>query len=177
MISILPCLVNLLWVGYLAASAVGENMTSFLDVCMPYELACAHRLMLWSFNHQWSSTDAGSHCGWDTDLILLHYPYSCTRTLVWCPHHSHLWGKGLFDGVKGSPSIRQCVLILALGRFPIDYLMSPKHSTSLDRPTQQRSITGSCLFGILGLLVSLATVWLLKTHRCFHSRAREGKKL
>lgn len=47
---------------------------------------------------------------------------------------THLWGRGLFDHVKGSPSIRQCVLILALGRFPIDYLTTQKHSTSLDRP-------------------------------------------
>lgn len=63
----------------------------------------------------------------------------------------------MFDGVKGSPSIRQGVLILALGRFSIDYLISPKHSTSLDRPMQQRSINhrilliwrfgSGCVFG------------------------------
>lgn len=40
MISILPSLVNLLWVGYLAASAVGENMTSLPVVCTPNELVC-----------------------------------------------------------------------------------------------------------------------------------------
>lgn len=58
MISILPSLVKLLWVGYLAASAAGENMTSLPVVCTPNELVsvcvcvCAHRLMLWSFNHR-----------------------------------------------------------------------------------------------------------------------------
>lgn len=62
-IRILPCLLSLVWVGYLAASAVGENMTSLLIVCAPYELLCAHRLMFWSFNHEGSSTEASSHCG------------------------------------------------------------------------------------------------------------------
>lgn len=47
---------------------------------------------------------------------------------------THLWGRGLFDHVKGSASIRLCVLILALGRFAIDYLTTQKHSAALDRP-------------------------------------------
>lgn len=41
MISILPSLVTFLWVGYLAASAVGENMTSLPVVCTPYERVCS----------------------------------------------------------------------------------------------------------------------------------------
>lgn len=69
---------------------------------------------------------------------------------------THLWGRGLFDHVKGSTSIRLCVLILALGRFAIDYLTTQKHSTALDRPARIQSITTICLFGILELAMSPA---------------------
>lgn len=75
------------------------------------------------------------HCGgwtlvfnWTTSVFQLN---SAGRFMFpW-----HLWGRRLFDRVKGSPSIRPRVHILALGRFPIDYLTTQKHSTSLDRPT------------------------------------------
>lgn len=93
----------------------------------------------------------------------------------WCPHHTHTFGaKGLFDGVKGSPSIRQCVLILALGRFPIDYFTSEIHSTSLNRPTHilpNRS-QGSAYLAFW-VWLRLQQLHLLKTHKYFQSKARE----
>lgn len=88
-----------------------------------------------------------------TKSVFLQQLSSVGRFMLSRPH---LWGRGLFDRVKGSPSIRQCVLILAQGRFPIDYLMTQKHSTSPDRPNTHpaQSIMTICWYGILGSLLS-----------------------
>lgn len=92
------------------------------------------------------------------------------------PPYTHLWGKGLFDGVKGSPSIRQRVLILALGRFPIDCLLSPSNTAphSIGQRHSAQSVTGSCLFAVFGSGCATARL-LLKTYKCLRSRAREGE--
>lgn len=91
------------------------------------------------------------------------------------PHQTHTFGaKGLFDGVKGSPLIRQWVLILALGRFPIDYFTSEIRVSSLNRPTHilpNRSQASAYL--AFGVWPRLRRLLLLKTHRCFQSKARE----
>lgn len=162
MSGILTWLVNLLWVGLLAARAGRQNMTSSPLVCAPYEFLCVYGHLNYRWAEQWSgcgvkdrvpwpqegtemqiSFDPGQAAEsvyiehWSLTELLLCFSNSWTQLVDLCPPQ-HLWGRELFDRVKGSPSIRPCVLILALGRFPIDYLTTQKHCTSLDRPTHTR---------------------------------------
>lgn len=69
MIGILTSLVNLLWVGLLAARPGGQSMTSSALVCAPHEFLCVYELMSWSFNQQWRQAVARRRVPIASDLF------------------------------------------------------------------------------------------------------------
>lgn len=84
MISILTSLVNLVWVGLLAARSGWQSMTSSPLDCAPYECVCVHRLMSWSINQHWSLAAAGSGYSWPETMV--------TEMLV-CFNPTQIWQK------------------------------------------------------------------------------------
>lgn len=123
---------GILIIGELSSGRVAVWKTG----CLAHKKAQRCRFLLIPAKQESQSTlNIGEH--WSLTELLLRFSNSWTHLVDLCPPQ-HLWGRELFDRVKGSPSIRPCVLILALGRFPIDYLTTQKHCTSLDRPTRTR---------------------------------------
>lgn len=209
MIGILTQLVNRNWVGFSAARAGWQSMTSSPLVCAPHESVCVcsrgwcHGRLITSEAKLWLLSDLGlqplrpaQRCRFNPKPNLANHAVmsvwsveaehqsaalksvciSLTAQVVdLCDPPTHLWGTGLFDRVKGSPSIRQCVLILALGRFPIDYLMTQKQSTSPDGPTHIQPNQSGPSANMAVWAWQRPTTWrhahistLKKSHKCLY---------